>query len=136
VYIVHSCNDFIKLALINAIIMKKVLKCSILLVAVFAVASCTSPQTNTSKSTRQLTTPKPVVKEYKGTIIHSDVEGDCEYVILLDGKRSVMLDPINLQGNFKQHGTKIWFTFRSMKMPNRCEKANPISITDIRTRTK
>tara|TARA_R110002050_G_scaffold169486_1_gene301205 strand:+ start:235 stop:618 length:384 start_codon:yes stop_codon:yes gene_type:complete len=126
--------------------MTNILKIFFLVFTIVSLA-CNSTQANssttknTSKSSIKEQTqtvssaPTPQPEGYKGTIIHSSAEDDCEYVILLDGKSSVMLDPINLTGNYKKHGTKIWFTFRSMKMPNRCKKANPISITDIEERS-
>lgn len=71
----------------------------------------------------------------KGTIIYSSAEGDCPYVIDVDDPNyDYMLDPINLDENYKADGVKIWFKFAGLRMPNRCEKANPINITEIQSR--
>lgn len=122
--------------------MTTVKKLFFLAFAVVSLASCNSSKakTSTSKSSvknqtqTQAQASTPTDKEYKGIIIHSTAEGDCEYVIALEDERNVMFDPVNLLGNFKKNGTRVWFTFRSLKMPNRCDKANPISLTEIRER--
>lgn len=71
----------------------------------------------------------------KGTIVYSDVKGDCEYTILLEPDGN-LFDPINLGESFKKDGAKIWFTFRGLRMMNRCDKANPVSIQTIQMRTE
>ncbi|MCZ4319841.1 hypothetical protein O4H26_12680 [Aequorivita viscosa] len=95
---------------------------------------CNTTKANTITNTEKIQNSTENYKRYKGIIIHSTAEGDCEYVIALADDKSVMFDPVNLQGNFKTHGTRVWFTFRSLKMPNRCEKANPINIISIEER--
>ncbi len=70
-----------------------------------------------------------------GTIIYSEVEGDCPYVIDIESDDyQYFLDPINLEESFKKNGEKIWFKFGGLRMPNRCEKANPINIIEIHKR--
>lgn len=70
---------------------------------------------------------------YSGTIVYSDVEGDCPYTIDVDSDDyKYLLDPINLEENYKKDGMKIWFKFAGLKMMNRCEKANPINILEIK----
>lgn len=66
----------------------------------------------------------------KGTIVHSTAEGDCEYTIETEDGR--MFDPINMDEKFRKAGTEILFRFGALRMANRCEKANPINIIDIR----
>ncbi|MEM0519119.1 MULTISPECIES: hypothetical protein [Aequorivita] len=116
--------------------MKNIIKFLFLAFTMVSLASCSSSKANTSRPNNRGNSQvaAPVVQEYKGIIVHSTAEGDCEYVIALEDDRTVMFDPVNLLGNFKTHGMRVWFTFRSLKMPNRCDKANPISITDIRER--
>ena len=46
------------------------------------------------------------------------------------------LDPINITEEFKKDGEKIWIKFGGLKMMNRCEKANPISIIEIQKRVE
>jgi hypothetical protein len=120
--------------------MTTVLKFFMLAFVIVNFSACNTTKANTTnpkgdiKGQTQSTTTAPTSQEYKGIIIHSTAEDDCEYVIALEDDRSVMFDPVNLLGNFKKNGTRVWFTFRSLKMPNRCKKANPISITEIRER--
>ena len=70
----------------------------------------------------------------KGTIVYSSAEGDCPYVIDVEDPNYNMFDPVNLDENYKADGAKIWFKFAGLKMPNRCDKANPINILEIQTR--
>jgi hypothetical protein len=70
----------------------------------------------------------------KGTIVSSEAEGDCPYVIALEDDSSRMFDPINLENTYKKNGTKIWFKYTGLRMMNRCEKANPVTITEIQKR--
>jgi hypothetical protein len=70
----------------------------------------------------------------RGTIVFSDEPDDCAYTIQLEGKDNVMYDPMNLDVTFQKHDEKIWFTFSPLRRMNRCIKANPIYITDIKKR--
>ena len=70
----------------------------------------------------------------KGTIVFSNKPDDCPYTIQLEGEDNLMYDPINLDVKFQRHDEKIWFTFSPLRRMNRCKKANPISITDIKER--
>jgi len=72
---------------------------------------------------------------FSGTIIYSDKEGDCAYVIEVDSEdHSYMLDPINLDKSFMKDGEKVWFKFNGLRMMNRCDKANPVSIVEMKKR--
>ena len=66
----------------------------------------------------------------EGTIIRSKQEGDCEFTI--QTTEGVLYDPTNLADMYKKNGTKVIFKFAGLRMPNRCVKANPIRIEDIR----
>ena len=67
-----------------------------------------------------------------GTIVHATVEGDCPYTIkVVTGGYVVFYDPINLENNYMKDGLKVQFQFRPLKMKNRCDKANPISLSSI-----
>jgi len=67
-----------------------------------------------------------------GTIVASTAEGDCPFVISseIDGN-AVMYDPINLEETYKQDGMKVWYKFNGLRMMNRCEKANPVNLSEI-----
>jgi hypothetical protein len=71
----------------------------------------------------------------KGTIVFSDEPDDCAYTIRLEGKENLMYDPTNLDVKYQKHDEKIWFTFAPMRRMNRCIKANPIYINEIKKRT-
>lgn len=72
---------------------------------------------------------------HSGTIVYSDAEGDCAYTIDVDSDDyKYLLDPINLDEKYQKDGAKIWFKFAGLKMMNRCEKANPVSIVEIQDR--
>lgn len=70
----------------------------------------------------------------KGTIVASTTEGDCPYVIEVEGKEAYFLDPTNIESTYQKDGMKIWFTYRGLRMMNRCQKANPIELVDIEKR--
>lgn len=71
----------------------------------------------------------------KGTILFSDIEGDCVYTIQVEDNKKLLLDPINLDENFMKNQKKIWFKYTPLKMKNRCDKANPISLIDTKKRS-
>ena len=115
------------------------LKTMIVLFALVLV-SCNSAQKTTSdamdNSKNSEMTKKMLANGFKmGTIVASKVEGDCPYVIQLDDDGTpYYLDPVNLEESFKKDGEKIWFTFSGLRMMNRCEKANPVSIIKMEKR--
>ncbi len=74
----------------------------------------------------------------KGTVRVEPVGGACPYLIEVEneGEAPYFLDPVNLMEYYQKDGQKIWFKFRGLRMMNRCEKANPISISEIKDRTE
>ncbi|MDN3722848.1 hypothetical protein QRD02_00515 [Aequorivita sp. SDUM287046] len=71
-----------------------------------------------------------------GRIIYSDLADDCEYTIQLkDGDKDFYyVDPINLDEIFRRNNLTIWVKFNGLRRMNRCEKAAPVSITEIKNR--
>lgn len=69
----------------------------------------------------------------KATVIFSEIEGDCPYTISVEGE-STLFDPINLGEDYKKSQASIWVKYRPLRIPNRCDKANPVEITDIDSR--
>ncbi|WP_347373376.1 hypothetical protein [Aequorivita sp. Q41] len=69
-----------------------------------------------------------------GTVVYSDKEGDCEYTIQMPGDKMeyYYLDPINLEENYKKDGQKVWLKFAGLRRMNRCDKATPAEILDIK----
>ena len=105
------------------------------------IVSCSSTKTkdgsNENTTTEAATKDAKMLSEgyTKGTIVFSEKADDCAYTIQLEGKDNLMYDPINLDVKFQKHGAKIWFTFDPLRRMNRCIKANPIHIADIKDRT-
>jgi hypothetical protein len=108
------------------------------LVILATVVACSS--TKTKESSNDTATKEAAIKNdkmisegyTKGTIVFSDKADDCAYTIQLDGKDNLMYDPMNLDVKYQKHDEKIWFTFSPLRRMNRCVKANPIYITDIK----
>ena len=103
---------------------------------------CNSPQSTVSENetSESTTTADMVAKKMleagyaKGTIVYSDIEGDCPYTIRVDSESSYLLDPVNLTETYKNDGAKIWVKYTGLRRMNRCEKANPVTITEIENR--
>ncbi len=70
----------------------------------------------------------------KGTIVTTKSSGACSYILTIE-KYKDKLDPINLTDFFKGDvPQKVWVKFGSLRMPNRCADARPVSITEIKDR--
>lgn len=124
------------------------MKKSIITLSILAVVFCTAGACKSSENTTQEVTEEKEVmttsdKEVQygvgiddnttlGTIVYSDKEGDCEYVIMTDD--GVMFDPQNMDKAFYKDGMKVEFTFTPLRMMNRCKKANPVSLVTIKAR--
>lgn len=112
------------------------------IILTLAITSCCSltktPKTSSESDIKKLEQNDKLFLDQgysKGTIVYSDIKGDCEYTIRVEST-GTLFDPINLENNFKKDGAKIWFTFNGLRMMNRCDKANPISIDNIHMRTE
>ncbi len=114
---------------------------SIILIASLAlIIGCTS-----TKNTQPTETTMDESSEAKemiakgflmGTIKAYETEGNCPFVIEVAGETPYYLDPIDLDESFKQNDMKVWFTFFGLRMMNRCEKANPVKINEIKKRAE
>jgi len=69
-----------------------------------------------------------------GTIIYSEEENACDYTISI--QNNFYYDPVNLKDEFKINGLSVYFKYSLLRMANRCDKANPISIVEILTVNK
>lgn len=67
----------------------------------------------------------------KATILYSEKEGDCPYVLAIDNE-DLLYDPTNLESNYKSANMEVWVQYRPLRMPNRCEKASPVEIIEIK----
>lgn len=116
------------------------IKTSIFVLTLVAVSCCSSKKTTTEVEGRATETAEMKSQEMmkngfkSGTIVASTAEGDCPFTIQMEGEETYFLDPINLEEAYKNNGEKIWFKFSPLRMMNRCDKANPVSITEIQKR--
>ncbi|WP_210196289.1 hypothetical protein [Aquimarina sp. U1-2] len=70
----------------------------------------------------------------KGTITAGKTK-ECPYILTIEGSKDT-LDPMNLDkfSNKGQQFSKVWVKFSSLRMPNRCKEARPVSITAVHER--
>lgn len=122
------------------------LKTTLVIFALTIVSSCTSTKSSKegtenslSKAEIAATASKMTDAGYqKAIVVVSQIEGDCPVTLKLDNT-TTFLDPINLNdkdAQFSIDGTKVWVTYNGLRMMNRCDKANPISIVDIQKRAE
>ncbi|PKA82742.1 hypothetical protein ATE92_0879 [Ulvibacter sp. MAR_2010_11] len=121
-------------------------KTSVAIVSLAIFSYCSSTKTNTNDSTLSNTpSASELSKESqkmldagfkRATIVASAVEGDCPYTLQMVEDNNALLDPINLEETYKSNGMKVWVIYNGLRMMNRCEKANPVSIQDIRKRAE
>lgn len=107
------------------------------LVLVISLYSCNSTNktvTPTSENESQVMSKKMIDEGFTaGEISFSKKEGDCPVTIKIESKGGVYYyDPINLSEEFKIEGEKIWFKFAGLRRMNRCDKASPINIIEIK----
>lgn len=94
--------------------------------------SCQSKKT--TADTMMISESKMIEDGFKkATVVYSSVPGDCEFTIAVEGE-SVLFDPINLEGMYQKSQEKIWVKYNPLRMPNRCDKANPVEIIEISSR--
>ena len=111
-------------------------KSTLLLFSIFIMSCCSSTKTSTNNensNTTEMETKKMIEEGYKmGVIVASRKEGDCPITIQILGKETYFLDPINIAEKYDViDGDKVWVKFNGLRMMNRCEKANPVSLTEI-----
>ena len=97
--------------------------------------SCHTNKKVTDKENSLSSTTESLIKKgfKKAIIIKNKSKSSCALLVsLLDSKE--LLDPVGIdQNNFKNE-EKIWFKFSSLRMKNRCEKARPVSVIEIKKR--
>ncbi len=116
----------------------KILKTTFVLLILMATSCCTSSKTTKgdmkNDTNASMADSKKMMEAgfIMGTVVASAAEGDCPYVISseIDGSK-VMYDPINIEEMYKKDGMKVWYKYNGLRMMNRCEKANPVSITEM-----
>jgi len=110
----------------------------------FIIISCCSGQktagedsSNQTSNDITMNTQKLMEAGFKqASIIASEEQSDCPFIMKMAGNDSDLLDPINLDEKYKQDGEKIWVKFKSLRMQNRCDKARPVQIEEIQKRAE
>ncbi len=64
------------------------------------------------------------------------VNGNYAYSIKTTEDPIEFLDPLNLDEVYKVAGQEIWFKYTSLRTKNRCDKARPVSIVEMKVRGK
>lgn len=92
--------------------------------------SCNSSK-KSSESENSINETNMIEKGFqKAIVIFSENENICPYTLSVEGV-DYLLDPINLEQAFKVNQQKIWVSYRSLRMANRCDKATPVEIIEI-----
>jgi hypothetical protein len=107
-------------------------KISILLILLLVTMSCQCKKS--TAETLSKSEGKMMEEGFKkATVVYSSLPGDCEYTFAVEGETN-LFDPINLEGKFQKSQMNIWIKYIPLRMPNRCEKALPVEIAEIRIR--
>jgi hypothetical protein len=117
----------------------KFLKIAIVSFCFCLAACCTSKKAASDSETSNLKTTMTDTEMLNagfnsGTIVASTKDGDCPFVINVDGADVLMYDPTNLEDAYKENGMKVWFKFRGLRMMNRCTKANPVELLEMKAK--
>lgn len=112
--------------------MKPIQTVSLIAAVAFTLTACNSTQKAMEEKDTAKEAEMMAQGFTKGTIEHSTKEGDCAYTISVDlDGNSLYYDPVNLEEDFQKDKAAVWFKFRGLRMMNRCDKATPISLSEI-----
>jgi hypothetical protein len=70
-----------------------------------------------------------------GVIMAATDDSGCDYTIKTKNL-TYLLDPTNLEKEFKENGLNVWFKYRPLRMQNRCPEATPVEVSEMRLRKK
>ena len=80
---------------------------------------------------------KLISEGYSFCVIKRIEDSKCPYMFI-DENTKEQFDPINIEeegyASFKSTDSKIYIKFRRLRMPSRCNEAQPISLEDIKKR--
>jgi type III secretory pathway component EscV len=117
------------------------LKSLVFLFALSIISCCSTTKTvkeaenGATTNTVSMDTKKMMASGYeKATTVASSLTGDCPFTLQIEGDNSYLLDPINLEEDYKKDGMKLWVKYTPLRMMNRCDKANPVNIVEIQRR--
>ena len=116
-----------------------IIKSTLLLFTVLLMACCSSTKSapeNDTTNTPDMEIKNMLDEGYKmGVIVASRKEGDCPITIQIQDEETYFLDPINIAEMYDvKDGDKVWVKYTGLRMMNRCDKANPVSLTEIKQR--
>lgn len=104
-----------------------------LISCLFLTIACNgTKETMATKANETMEQEKAMMEQgfTKGTMVHSKEEGDCEYTIKLEDGR--YFESTDLKETFMKDGVTVWFTYRPLRRMNKCEKANPVAINEMK----
>lgn len=99
--------------------------------------SCSQPKSATA--TASTTAPEVSMEDMiaegfiPGVINSADSDSGCDYTIKTK-KYNYLLDPTNLEDEFKKDGLNVWLKHRALRMMNRCPGATPVEIMEMTSR--
>ncbi len=107
---------------------------SLFFIAVMAISCCSKKaivddETDTKTTTTVKETTFDATGYTEGRIVHSQSEGDCEWVIQL--KDGSFIEAIQMDEKFLKDGTDIWIKYTPQRRMQRCDKASPVGITEM-----
>ncbi|ANH59347.1 hypothetical protein [Dokdonia donghaensis] len=111
---------------------KKLFITGIILVTGLMLASCGQKATTEEKAKEETTMSFDTTGYTSGTIVQSKAEGDCEWTIKLKDGR--FLDPMAIDKDFMKDGATVWIKFLPQRRMQRCDKASPVAISEIKLR--
>ena len=104
-----------------------------LISSLLLIIACNGTKETTAAQTAENMTQEKEMLDLgftKGTIVYSDLEGDCEYTIKLEDGR--FFESTDLSKDFMKDGKTVWFTYAPLRRMNKCDKANPVSIKEMK----
>ena len=113
---------------------------SLIIFSCCGTKNTTKETVNETKTSAQSMDSKKMIADnyWEGTIVLSKKEGDCPVMIKIDNKEgSYFLDPINISekyGSYVSDGKKVWVKYAGLRMMNRCDKASPVNIIDLKSK--
>jgi len=121
--------------------MNLILKLSVVFLLIFT-ESCDSSKAVSSSDETETKESKTMGKELLAngysTGIVKVIEGSKCPFIIYDERTKAQFDPINMDdskyASFKEKDAKIYYKFLPLRMKNRCNEAQPITLADIKKR--
>ncbi len=104
----------------------------ITIVTGLVLSSCGQKATTEEKVKEETAMQFDTTGYTSGTIVQSKAAGDCEWTIQLEDGR--FLDPMTIDKDFMKDGATVWIKFLPQRRMQRCDKASPVAISEIKLR--